>query len=281
MARSRRGPVLVCLLVAGFGAAYYLGLSPRDLSPGEGGLDTAREFFGAAFRPALVSQDPEFGGHSLLPQALEGARVTVVFAAGAIGLALLFGAALGFLGSTAWWSGDVVGGRFLLLRRTVAPSIYGLVRVLIAAMRSVHEILWAVVFNVIWPETNYLAATIALTIPYAGTFAKLFSEIIDETPRDAALAMRNAGASPLHIFTFGLVPRALPDMTAYTLYRFECALRSAAVLGFFGIPTLGYYINTSFENLYYGEVWTYLYTLLALILAVEIWSGGVRRRLVR
>jgi phosphonate transport system permease protein len=81
-------------------------------------------------------------------------------------------------------------------------------------------------------------------------------------------------------FVFGILPRALPDMTAYTFYRFECALRSSAVLGFFGFPTLGYYIAASFENLYYGEVWTYLYVLLALILAVDWWSGRLRQELL-
>ena len=66
-------------------------------------------------------------------------------------------------------------------------------------------------------------------------------------------------------------------MTAYTFYRFECALRSSAVLGFFGFPTLGFYLAASFENLYYGEVWTYLYTLFVLIVVVEWWSGIIRR----
>ena len=51
-------------------------------------------------------------------------------------------------------------------------------------------------------------------------------------------------------------------------------------LGFFGFPTLGYHIAASFENLYFGEVWTYLYVLVALVLAVDWWSGQVRRRLV-
>ncbi len=36
----------------------------------------------------------------------------------------------------------------------------------------------------------------------------------------------------------------------------------------------------SFENLYYGEVWTYLYALLILVVTVDWWSGAVRRRLM-
>ena len=49
------------------------------------------------------------------------------------------------------------------------------------------------------------------------------------------------------------------------------------MLGFFGFPTLGYHIAASFENLHYGEVWTYLYVLFALILLVDAWSGRLRQ----
>ena len=126
-----------------------------------------------------------------------------------------------------------------------------------------------------------VTAVIAIVIPFAGTFAKVFSEIIDEAPRETARALRATGAAPVQIFLFGLLPRALPDMAAYAFYRFECALRSSAILGFFGFPTLGYYIAASFENLHYSEVWTYLYALGLLVITADWWSGALRRRLVR
>ena len=55
------------------------------------------------------------------------------------------------------------------------------------------------------------------------------------------------------------------------------AVRSSAVLGFFGFPTLGYSIAQAFENLHYAEVWTYLYMLMALVVGIELWSGALRR----
>ena len=125
-----------------------------------------------------------------------------------------------------------------------------------------------------------LTAILAIALPYAGTLAKVFSEMVDEAPRESAAALAGAGATPLAAFLFGLLPRALPDLAAYAFYRFECALRSSAVLGFFGFPTLGYYLAASFENLHYGEVWTYLYTLFLLVVAADVWSGALRRRLV-
>ena len=152
-------------------------------------------------------------------------------------------------------------------------------RVLIVGMRSVHELLWAVIFLAAF-GLNTASAVAAIAIPYAGTLAKVFSEMIDEAPRDSAFALRAAGAGTAQVFCFGLLPRALPDMCAYAFYRFECAIRSSAVLGFFGFPTLGYSISTAFENLHYAEVWTYLDALALLIIGVEVWSSALRRRFV-
>ena len=157
--------------------------------------------------------------------------------------------------------------------------MWGSARLLIGGMRSVHELLWAVLFLAAL-GLNTFGAVVAIAIPYGGTLAKIFSEMLEEAPRDSAHALRGLGAGPLQVFLFGQLPRALPDMAAYAFYRFECSVRSAAVLGFFGFPTLGYSIAQAFENLHFAEVWTYLYLLMGLVVAIEVWSGALRRRFV-
>ncbi len=260
------GLVIAGLAAAALASALVLGLGPGGLLPGSGGLRLAADFFGRAFSPALAFEGSysEGGSCAVLLQALRAAVQTVVFAAAAVSLALVAGLALGFLGASAWWPD----------RR--AALVTAPVRLLAALMRSVHELIWAVLLLAAF-GTDPLVAVIAIAIPYAGTLAKVCAEMIDEAPRDAAGALTAAGATPLQGFLVGLLPRAAPDLAAYTFYRFECALRSAAVLGFFGFPTLGYYLSVSFENLHYGEVWTYLYVLFVLVLAVDWWSGRLRR----
>src|SRR6185295_7215235 len=117
---------------------------------------------------------------------------------------------LGFLASSAWWSGEIGGGTgpSRALRRFVWPGVWLTTRVLIVGMRSVHELLWAVLFLAAF-GLNTFGAVIAIAIPYAGTLAKIFSEMLEEAPRDSARALRELGAGPLQVFTFGLVPRAL------------------------------------------------------------------------
>lgn len=287
--RSGPGPVTpriaVALSIVAAGLVAWLALDAplAALVPQEGGLRVVRQFFAGALSPALAYEsDVPAGTPHILVQALAAARRTLVFAAAAMSLALVLGVALGFLSTNAWWAGELAGGAGALRRayaRTVGPAVWAAARATIVVMRSVHELLWAVLFLAAF-GLNTGAAVAAIAIPYGGTLAKVFSEMVEEAPRDAALALRHAGAGPLQVFCFGLVPRAAPDLAAYAFYRFECAVRSAAVLGFFGFPTLGYAIAQSFENLHYREVWTYLYALVALVVAIELWSGALRRRFV-
>jgi phosphonate transport system permease protein len=212
------------------------------------------------------------GTQPLFVSGLVAARRTLVFAVAGMSLALVLGIVLGFLASSSWWAQERRGF-------SIGPLVWSGARLLIVGMRSVHELLWAVLFLAAF-GLNSFGAVIAIAIPYGGTLAKIFSEMLEEAPRDSARALRELGAGPLQVFLFGQLPRALPDMAAYAFYRFECAVRSSAVLGFFGFPTLGYSIAQSFENLHYSEVWTYLYLLMALVVGIELWSGALRRRFV-
>ena len=279
-----RRTLILAILAGGIWAFVQLDLKLADLVPTSGGMRVAWAFFSRALSPAIV-YEAEFVPSDtppLLWKALQAAGTTVVFASAAMSLALIWGLLLGFLASTSWWVGDPAGGAgpvTAFVRRSIAPVVYGSTRVLIAFMRSIHELIWAVLFLAAF-GLSHLSAAIAIAIPFGGTLAKIFSEMIDEAPRDVAYAYRGSGASATQVYLFGLLPRALPDMIAYSFYRFECALRSSTILGFFGYPTLGFYIAASFENLHYGEVWTYLYTLLVLVILVDWWSGALRKRFV-
>ena len=72
----------------------------------------------------------------------------------------------------------------------------------------------------------------------------------------------------------------LPDLVSYTFYRFECSVRSAAILSFVGIRGIGYEIQLSLGDLLFSQVWTLLLALLAIVALVDLWSGYVRRSLL-
>ena len=278
---SRRLTLLaaVLLLVVGL---LVLGAKPGDLKPSEGGLRLAGDFLKAAVQPALdyESGDLPATAPPFWEKVGRSLVLTLRYAVVAMSMALLGGLVLGVLGSRAWWpvlNGRSMSGRALLW---VLRSIRIAIRALAALARSVHELLWALLF-ITAVGTSPLAAVLAIALPYGGTLAKVFSELLDEQDASAAGVMRAGGAGSSAAFVIGVGVRAFPDLITYTLYRLECAVRSSAILGFMGIPTLGYHISTAYEDGHLREIWTYLYVLLIAVLVVDQWGALVRRRLSR
>ena len=278
---SARGWVLVGLLAAAAWSWWALGLGLGDFVPHDGGLVTAKRFFAAAFSPALSHEGSDVVGRAgIFAEALGAIGKTILIAAAAMSIAIPTGLVFGLAATSAWVRPDGVRrtGAWAFAARLLLRGLWVVARVWIAFVRSIHELFWAFLFlaTIGLSET---AAVLALAIPYSGVLGKIYSEMVDEAPREAAGALRAAGANHVQTFLFGLLPQALPDMIAYTVYRLECAIRSSAVLGFFGVATIGYYIHQSFQSGFYREVWTYLFLLIIVIVIFDAWSGAVRRRL--
>lgn len=273
---------LVLIAAAAVASGLALELSPNDLWPSGAGWSLLGEFLGAALSPAFDYEAPVPEGTTpLLLKVLDSLRRTMIFAGAGMSLALLIGLPLGVVASTRWWkTPDPNQSRWRRLAGQVGRStIFGLLRSLIAFMRSVHELLWAVLLLAAL-GLNSFSAVWAIAIPYGGTLAKVFSEMIDEAPRDTTDVLEGIGANRWQVFLFGSLPRALPDMATYAFYRLECALRSSAVLGFFGFPTLGYFVKIAFVNQHFHEVWTYLWALILVVLLLEALSSAMRQRVV-
>ena len=264
--------MIITLAIAGVWAANALKLNPIDLVTNNTSI--IYDFFSRALSPAMdYESDVPLGTKPLIVKALSAAWQTILFAAAAMGISLIGGVLFGFLASSSLMIESARG-----TVKYITFTLYGLVRFLMALIRSIHELIWAVLFLVAFGISE-LSAVIALALPCTGILAKIFSELIDETSRSAAHAIRGGGGTQIQVYFFVLLPQAIPDLLAYSFYRFECLLRSSAVLGFFGYPTLGFYIAASFENLFYGEVWCYLYTLFLLVAIVDIWSNQIRAEL--
>jgi phosphonate transport system permease protein len=120
---------------------------------------------------------------------------------------------------------------------------------------------------------------LAIAIPFGAITAKVFSEILDETPRQPLMALLNSGVSPLSAFIYSLIPQAFPNLLSYSFYRFECSIRSAAVLGIIGAGGLGYQIFLSLQSLRYEQMWTLIVALVLLSGSTDFWSATLRRRL--
>ncbi len=243
------------------------------------GLAQFRDFFGKAFAPTLTGEADKT--LNLLPEVKRAATTTILVAFAAMSLAIVGGFILGCLASEAFWAVDsvVMENRWLRFsRRVMKPILLTSTRSVMAFMRSIHEIFWAILGVSVF-GLSITCGILAIAIPYAATLGRIYAELLDETDRSAANALRACGGSNLGIFVFGLLPRAASAMLSYTFYRFDCSLRSSAILGFIGFETLGQGIQNAVSYHYYREAWTYLYVLFFILIATEFMSGALRRRI--
>ena len=143
------------------------------------------------------------------------------------------------------------------------------VRLFCAFIRAIHEIFWAFLFLPV-VGLNPVCGVLAIGIPYAGVFGKVFAEILQEADQRPQEGLP-ADTGRISRFVYGVLPVIYDDLKSYTAYRFECALRSSAILGFIGLPTLGFHLETAFREGMYAESSALLYAFYLLIASLRYW----------
>ncbi|MBV1921240.1 MAG: hypothetical protein KUG73_11205, partial [Pseudomonadales bacterium] len=138
-----------------------------------------------------------------------------------------------------------------------------------ALTRAIHELFWALLLIAVI-GVSPLAGLLAIAIPYSGIFAKVFYEMLLQANPDPDRVLKEK-AGVISRFVYGRLAQMAPRMARYIRYRLECALRSSAVLGFVGLPTLGYHLESAVKEGHYSEAWLLMYVLLALIGSKKWW----------
>ena len=149
------------------------------------------------------------------------------------------------------------------------------VRAFSAVIRAVHELFWGLIFLQLF-GLSAVTGILAIGLPYMGIFAKVFGEFFEEAdPAPAAAAPTSTDALSRLFFT--RLPLVWRHMRQYCAYRLECGIRASAILGFIGLPTLGFHLETALRQGYYSTGAGLLYLLLLVIVTLPWW---LRLRLV-
>lgn len=144
-----------------------------------------------------------------------------------------------------------------------------LVRSYCALVRAIHELFWALIFLQFF-GLHPLTGVLAIAIPYAGVFGKVYAEILEETDPGPSKVLP-WGSARLPALVYTRISQAWPHLVSYTSYRLECGLRSSAVLGFVGMPTLGFYLESAFAQGHYPVVGALLLLFYLLITTLRYW----------
>ncbi len=108
---------------------------------------------------------------------------------------------------------------------------------------------------------------------------RLIADAMENAPREPYAALRRNGVGALNAFAYGLLPVVLPQITSYTLYRWENNIRAAAVLGVVGAGGLGQLLFYHMGLRQFQEAGTVLIAMIILVTIVDTISAKLNARL--
>ena len=144
-------------------------------------------------------------------------------------------------------------------------------------LRSIPELVWALMFVRV-VGLGPTAGVLAIGLTYGGMLGKVYGEILESGEVHATEALLRNGSSRLQAFCYGLLPQNAAELTSYTVYRWECAVRSSVVLGFVGAGGLGQLLDGSMKMFDGGEVFTMLAMFVLLVAFADQLSAALRRQ---
>jgi phosphonate transport system permease protein len=196
---------------------------------------------------------------------------TVAIATAGLALALVIALPLTLL-SVRTLSVSGLAGRMATLPAVLRFSLRGVMVVL----RSVPELIWALVFVRV-VGLGPTAGVLAIALTYGGMLGKVYGEILESGDAHATASLLRNGSGRVQAFFYALLPQNAGELTSYTVYRWECAIRSSAVLGFVGAGGLGQQMDASMKMFNGGEVSTMLIVFVLLVAGTDRLSAWLRR----
>jgi phosphonate transport system permease protein len=196
---------------------------------------------------------------------------TVAIATAGLSLAWLIAVPLALM-ATSRLSVSALGQRMgwapVLLRQAV--------RALLVLLRSVPELVWALLFVRV-VGLGPTAGVLAIAIAYGGMLGKVYAEILESSEPAPTHSLLHNGSGRLQALLFGTLPQCGPELVSYTVYRWECAVRSSVVLGFVGAGGLGQQLDTATKMFAGAEVGALLLVFVALVALSDRVSALLRK----
>jgi phosphonate transport system permease protein len=242
-------------------------LSATEFKPWVLADPRSREVTGQFLRSFLP---PALGAEFLAGVARETWR-TVAIATAGMALALVIALPLTLL-STRALSVSALGGRMARLPFALRQAV----RLLLIVLRSVPELVWALVFVRV-VGLGPTAGVLAIALTYGGMLGKVYGEILESGEPHATETLLRNGCGRLQAFCYGLLPQNAGELVSYTVYRWECAIRSSVVLGFVGAGGLGQQLDSAMKMFAGDEVSTMLLVFFALVALADRTSTWLRK----
>jgi phosphonate transport system permease protein len=152
-------------------------------------------------------------------------------------------------------------------------------RVLMTLSRSVHEVVWGLVF-VAAVGLGALAGVLAMAVRSIGFISKTVAEAIEDVNKGPVEAMRAVGANRFQVLMFGIVPQVLPVIIGNVIFEWDVNIRRSTIMGLVGAGGLGLALHRQMASYNYGGIATVIFVILLLIVFGEVFSAWARRKVI-
>ena len=159
------------------------------------------------------------------------------------------------------------------------PITYPLARGIIVLSRSVHELIFALIF-VSALGLGPLPGILALGIRSIGFLAKTTAEAIENADRRPVEAMQATGANAFVVFLFGNFPQIYPVVVGNVIFQLDINLRRASILGMVGAGGIGYVFAEQMQAYEWNNAGTVVLGIACLVILGELVSNRIRTRLI-
>lgn len=156
------------------------------------------------------------------------------------------------------------------------PAVTGPVKLLLAVIRTVPSLFWAIVF-VVAVGLGPAAGALAVALYSLGYLGKLLYETFDAVDPEVIEAVRAVGARPAQLARYALLPETANALIAQVLFMFEYNVRASSIMGIVGAGGIGFYLLGYIQLLRYDLLLTALLLTLAVVVLIDRLSSLVRR----
>lgn len=161
---------------------------------------------------------------------------------------------------------------------TPHPAAYLVARGVLNLLRAVPELILGIVL-VAAVGFGVLPGVLALGLHSVGMVGKFYAEALEQVEAGPVEAVRAAGAHPLQVIWYGMLPQIMPALAGVTIYRWEYHFRASTVMGMVGAGGIGFELIGSLRIMQYREVSAILIVILVMVVGIDAFSSAIRRRL--
>ncbi len=171
---------------------------------------------------------------------------------------------------------------FLAARNFMPLGIFrGTIRRIFDFVRGVDGLIWTIILSRAFGP-GPMTGAIAIAITDAGSFGKTFSEALENIDEKQVEGIRSTGANATQRARFGVMPQLMPVILAQVLYYLESNTRSATIIGAIVGGGIGLLLTQAIiTQKDWEEVAYYMVLIILMVMAMDSFSGWLRRKLIK